>query len=200
MSIHPQNEVPAGIETAKKADRRKSVRKEIFSWVLTLAAAVAIAIATRTFLFEPIRVDGESMTNTLQNGELMFVTKPEYIWGTPSRQDVIICRYPYRKEYFVKRLIALPGDTVEIRYDRENRTNTVYVNGEAIEEPYLSPERNDKDNSMPPKTLGEDEYFVLGDNRDNSNDSRYVGPLHRSQIIGHVQFVFFPFSNVRGIR
>ena len=199
MSVLPQDNMSTGIESAKKAGRQKSVRKEILSWVLTLAAAVAIAMLTRTFLFEPIRVDGESMTDTLQNGELMFVTKPEYIWGTPSRQDVIICRYPNRKEYFVKRLIALPGDTVEIKYDRESRTNTVYVNGEATEEPYLSPERNDRDNSIRPLTLKEDEFFVLGDNRDNSNDSRYVGVLHRSQIIGHVRFVFFPFALARAI-
>ena len=166
---------------------------------MTLAAAVAIALATRTFLFEPIRVDGESMTDTLANGELMFVTKPEYIWGTPSRQDVVICRYPNRTEYFVKRLIAVPGDTVEIRYDRESRINSVYVNGEAVEEPYLTPARNDNDNSMDPITLKEDEFFVLGDNRDNSNDSRYVGMLHRSQIAGHVRFVFFPFGKARAI-
>jgi signal peptidase I len=179
--------------------KKKSVRKEILSWVLTLAAAVAIALLVRTFLFEPIRVDGESMTDTLQNGELMFVTKPEYILGSPSRQDVIICRYPKRKEYFVKRLVALPGDTVEIKYDKETSVNTVYVNGQAVDEPYLTPSRNDKDNSMAQITLKDDEYFVLGDNRDNSNDSRYVGALHRSQIVGHVRFVFFPFSEVHSI-
>ncbi len=199
MSVLPQNSISPGTEPSNKAARQRNIRKEILSWVLTLAAAVAIAIGTRTFLFEPIRVDGESMTDTLQNGELMFVTKPEYIWGTPSRQDVIICRYPNRKEYFVKRLIAVPGDTVEIQYDRERRINTVYVNGEAVEEPYLTPERNDSNNSIPPLTLQEDEFFVLGDNRDNSNDSRYVGVLHRSQIVGHVRFVFFPFAMARAI-
>lgn len=199
MSVLPQNNMSPGVDPKNKAARQKSVRKEIISWVLTLAAAVAIAIVTRTFLFEPIRVDGESMTDTLQNGELMFVTKPEYIWGTPSRQDVIICRYPNRTEYFVKRLIAVPGDTVEIKYDRESGVNSVYVNGEVVEEPYLTPARNDNDNSMAPITLKEDEFFVLGDNRDNSNDSRYVGTLHRSQIAGHVRFVFFPFGKARTI-
>jgi signal peptidase I len=188
-----------GTQPANKELKHKRVRKEILSWVLTLAAAVAIALLVRTFLFEPIRVDGESMTDTLQNGELMFVTKPEYILGSPSRQDVIICRYPNRKEYFVKRLVALPGDTVEIKYDKDSGTNTVYVNGKAVDEPYLTPSRNDKDNSMSPLTLKNDEYFVLGDNRDNSNDSRYVGALHRSQIVGHVRFVFFPFSDAHSI-
>ncbi len=200
MSVMPQNNMsPETLPESRKA-KQKRVRKEVLSWVLTLAAAVAIALLVRTFLFEPIRVDGESMTDTLQNGELMFVTKPEYIWGTPSRQDVIICRYPNRKEYFVKRLIAIPGDTVEIKYDRVNGTNTVYVNGEAVDEPYLTPGRNNSNNAMAPLTLQDDEFFVLGDNRDNSNDSRYVGTLHRSQIAGHVRFVFYPFKMARSIQ
>lgn len=196
MSTLPQDAAPV------KPRKQRTVGREILSWVLTIAVAVAAALLIRTYLFEPIRVDGESMTDTLQDQELMLVTKPEYIWGQPERQDVIICHYPNRKEYFVKRLIGLPGDTVEIRYDRQNHTNTVYINGEALAEPYLTPERNDSDNSMAPLTLGEDQYFVMGDNRDNSNDSRNasgVGPLTRSQIVGHVRYVFFPFSKVREI-
>jgi signal peptidase I len=190
---------PGVAPESRKEVKKKSVRREILSWVLTLAAAVAIALLVRTFLFEPIRVDGESMTDTLQNGELMLVTKPEYILGTPSREDVIICRYPNRTEYFVKRLVAIPGDTVEIKYNKETGKNTLYVNGQAVDEPFLTQSRNDKDNSMAQLKLKNDEYFVLGDNRDNSNDSRYVGTLHRSQIVGHVRFVFFPFSEARSI-
>ncbi len=199
MSVLPQNNISPGTQPTNRKAKQKRVRKEILSWVLTLAAAVTIALLVRTFLFEPIRVDGESMTDTLQNGELMFVTKPEYILGMPSRQDVIICRYPDRTEYFVKRLVALPGDTVEIKYDKKTGVNTVYVNGQAVVEPYLTPSRNDKDNSMAPLTLRDDDFFVLGDNRDNSNDSRYVGTLHRSQIVGHVRFVFFPFGSARSV-
>ncbi len=95
-----------------------------------------------------------------------------------------------------------PATRWKIRYDRQNGTNTLFVNGEAVDEPFLTPERNNSNNAMPVKTLGEDEYFVMGDNRDNSNDSRYpgVGPISRSQIIGHVRFVFFPFSEIRGIK
>ena len=199
MSTFPQQDPNLIITPQAKPQKQRSVRKEIISWILTIAAAVAIALLVRTYLFEPIRVDGESMTDTLQNGELMFVTKPEYIWGAPSRQDVIICRYPNRKEYFVKRLIALPGDTVEIKYDSENSVNTVFVNDEAVDEAFLTPSRNDKDNSMAPVTLKDDEYFVMGDNRDNSNDSRFVGALHRSQIVGHVRLVFYPLNQARSI-
>jgi signal peptidase I len=75
----------------------------------------------------------------------------------------------------------------------------VYVNGNALKEPYLTPSRNDSNNTMSKITLGEDEYFVMGDNRDNSNDSRSIGPITRSEIIGHVRFVFFPFDKIRSI-
>lgn len=180
--------------------KKKDMKKEILSWILTLGSAVIIALVIRTFLFEPIRVDGESMCDTLQNNEVMFVTKPEYLFGDPQRGDVVICKYPGRTENFVKRLMAVPGDTIEVK------NNVVYVNGEALDETYLTPERNDDGFSMDAMTLGDGEYFVMGDNRDNSHDSRnYYGygkpaTLTRDQIIGHVQFVVFPFDKIRGIQ
>ena len=167
-----------GAATGKPGKEKKplNVKKEILSWILTIAVAVAAALLIRTFLFEPIRVDGESMCDTLQDGEIMLVTKPEYLFGDPQRGDVI-----------------------------EIRSNVVYRNGEALDEPYLTPERNDNGFSMAPFTLGEDEYFVMGDNRDNSHDSRnyydYFTPaaLTRDMIIGHVRCVVFPFSDIRTI-
>ncbi len=197
MSIVPERQTPPGptAQATAPSKKKRTLRREILSWILTLAIAAGAALLIRTYLFEPIRVDGESMTNTLHDKELMLVTKPEYIWGTPSHQDVIICRYPHRTEYFVKRLIGLPGDTVEIRFDSGKHTNTVYVNGQALDEPYLTDEKNNSNNAFAPITLGPDQYFVLGDNRDNSNDSRYVGTLTRDQIVGHVRFVFYPFTN-----
>lgn len=179
--------------------KKKSVMKEILSWVLTLGSAVVIALLIRTFLFEPIRVDGESMCDTLQNNEIMFVTKPEYLLGEPQRGDVVICKYPGRTENFVKRLMAVPGDTIEVR------ENVVYVNGEPLDETYLTPSRNKNGFTMAAMTLTDDQYFVMGDNRDNSHDSRnYYGwdkpaTLTRSQIVGHVRFVVFPFNKMRGI-
>ncbi|NCB36851.1 MAG: signal peptidase I, partial [Clostridia bacterium] len=148
---------------------------------------------------EPIRVDGQSMCDTLQDQEIMLVTKPEYLLGEPQRGDVVICKYPGRTENFVKRLMGVPGDTLEII------DNVVYLNGTALDEPYLTPDRNNDGFSMAPITLTEGQYFVMGDNRDNSHDSRnYYGStkpetLTRSQIIGHVRCVVFPFGNIRGI-
>jgi len=180
-------------------EKKKNVQKEILSWILTLGSAVVIALLIRTFLFEPIRVDGQSMCDTLQNNEIMFVTKPEYLFGEPQDGDVVICKYPGRTENFVKRLMGVPGDTIEVK------NNVVYRNGVALDETYLTPSRNDDGFSMDAMTLGEDQYFVMGDNRDNSHDSRnYYGygkpaTLTRSQIIGHVRCVVYPFNQIRGI-
>lgn len=188
-------------KTAEGKEKKPvDVKKEIMSWVLTIGVAVAAAFLIRTFLFEPIRVDGESMCDTLQNNEIMFVTKPEYLLGDPQFGDVVICKYPGRTENFVKRVMGVPGDVIEIR------SNTVYRNGEPLEEPYLTPERNDNGFSMESFTLGEDEYFVMGDNRDNSHDSRNYYDYHtpaaltRDMIIGHVRYVVFPFGNIREIQ
>ena len=195
----------------KKSKQKEKVKKtlgqEILSWVWTLLAAVVIATLLRAFVAEPIRVDGTSMTNTLQDGEIVLVSKLDYLTGDMQRGDIVICRYPNRVEktinlgaslafvdytIFVKRLVALPGDTVEIR-------NTVlYVNDEPVENP-------EKLGSLPRdyarRTLGADEYFVMGDNRLTSHDSRAdnVGPLSKSMILGKAKRVIFPFSNWRSV-
>jgi len=186
-------------ENAQKEKKPTNVKKEIISWILTLGAAVVAALLIRTFVFEPIRVDGQSMCDTLQDGEIMLVTKPEYLLGDPEFGDVVICKYPGRTENFVKRVMGVPGDEIAILF------NVVFRNGEPLEEPYLTPSRNDNGFSMAPFKLGEGEYFVMGDNRDNSHDSRnyynYQTPaaLTRDMIIGRVRCVVFPFGNIRGI-
>lgn len=178
-------------------EKKKMIIKETISWILTLGSAVIIALCIRGFVFEPVIVDGESMRNTLQDHELMFVTKYDYIFGEPQSGDVVICKYPESTKNYVKRLIGLPGDTIEII------NHTVYRNGEAQPETYLTSSLNDGAfyANMAERVLGPDEYFVMGDNRDNSRDSRSssVGTLTRSQIKGHVRFVFFPFDSMRSI-
>ena len=178
-------------------EKKKAIMKEIISWILTLGSAVIIALCIRGFVFEPVIVDGSSMLDTLHDRELMFVTKFDYILGEPERGDVIICKYPESTKNYVKRLIGLPGDTIAI----EN--HTVYINGEPLEEAYLTQERNDSPfyANMEARVLGDDDFFVMGDNRENSRDSRSsgVGTLTRNQIKGHVRFVFYPFDMVRAI-
>ena len=201
----------------KKQVKKKSVAREILEWVLTIVAAIAIALPIRAFAFEMVRVDGESMNSTLANGEIMFVTKFDYAstwlsfpWqddkakeaatrittgGNPQRFDVVVCRYPGRGDTnFVKRVVGLPGDTVEVR------EGYLYVNGEKYDEPYIKDEyRKGSLNNFGPYEVPEGEYFVMGDHRNNSNDSRMQGSLPRNMIIGHVRTVLYPFGEIRGI-
>ncbi|MBQ7867571.1 MAG: signal peptidase I [Clostridia bacterium] len=201
MQVENEPIKPAEEQTEGEQNKKPKVdiKKEIISWVLTFAVAIVAALVIRTFLFEPIRVDGQSMCDTLQDGEVMFVTKPEYLLGDPEFGDVVICKYPGRTEKFVKRVMGIPGDEIALI------GNLIFRNGEVVEEPYLTPSRNQRSSYRSAIVLGEDEYFVVGDNRDNSHDCRnltsYNKPeaITRDMIVGHVRWVVFPFSNIRGI-
>ncbi len=177
-----------------KPIKQKTVGSEVISWLITIATAVVLALVIRAFFFEIYGVEGESMTNTLQDGERMFCTKLDYLTGGPQRGDVVICHYPNRGgTAFVKRLIALPGDTIEIS------RGVVSVNGQVLEFPKnmnwdVQPLYN-----YPKTTLGADEYFVLGDHRGNSNDSHLLGPIPRSMILAHVRTVIWPLNKIRGV-
>ena len=210
------------IQTKQKKKGKEKVKRtvgqEILSWVLTLLVALVAALLIRSVIFEPVRVDGHSMDDTLNDGEIMFVTKFDYsstwlcfpwqsdeakekapritIGGNPNRFDVVICRYPGRGDTnFVKRVIGLPGDTLELR------DGYLFVNGEAYEEPYINDAyRVGYLNDFGPITVPEGQYFVMGDHRNNSNDSRSQGPIDRNMIVGHVRSVLFPFSKWRSVK
>ena len=191
---------------AGKAQEQKSLAQNIFEWVMTILAAVAIALVIRTFIFEPIKVDGHSMDDTLADGEIMIVSKLGYasfdwfggrvsVFGNPSRFDVVICRYPGRgMTNFVKRVVGIPGDTVAVV------DGYLYVNGEKYAEPYINDSYRVGHLSYYPETkLGDNQYFLMGDHRNNSNDSRSIGPVDRSMIVGRAVQVVFPFSQFRSI-
>ena len=296
----------------KKEKVKKTVGQEIVSWVLTLLCALIAALLIRSVIFEPVRVDGESMDDTLADKEIMLVSKydfsstwlclpwqsdnaaqqaPRFTIGNPSLLDVVICRYPARGAVnFVKRIVGMPGDTVELR------EGYLYLNGEQVEAekelvnsdyrvrgasngfafgPYYVPKNGDsltvsgsssdiqlkingedwdrKKTCITAKdedgkllkiynrkatesrngrqeqevvvisydgkewtaqnqgeiipaltgktfTVDQDYYFLMGDHRNNSNDSRNVGAVERSMIIGHVRRVVYPFGNWRGVK
>ena len=213
----PEDQVPEQPETEEKAEgtveeapqekpEKKSLGREILEWVVTIVAAVAIALVIRTFIFEPVRVDGQSMDDTLADGEIMIVSKLGYssfdfiggrvsAFGNPKRFDVVICRYPGRGyTNFVKRVVGLPGDTVSVQ------DGYLYINDEKYDEPYINDDyRSGYLNNFAPFTVPDGQYFVMCDHRNNSNDSRSIGPIDRNMIVGHVVQVVFPFSSFRSI-
>ena len=206
-----------------KKKEKRTVGQEILSWVLTILVAVVAALVIRSAVFEPVRVDGESMDDTLANGEIMVVSKFDYsstwlclpwqsseskesaprftLGGNPQRFDVVICRYPGRGDTnFVKRVIGLPGDTIRL----EEGYLYIKAAGEEDEvrydEPYINDDyRSGRLNSFGPYTVPDGKYFVMGDHRNNSNDSRSVGPIGRDMIVGHVRQVVYPFSQWRSV-
>ena len=178
----------------KKEQPKKSMKQEIFEWIMVFVVAAAMAFVVRTFIFEPVRVDGASMMDTLVDGEFMIATKYDYWLGDPERFDVVICNYPDTNDgmYRVKRVIGMPGETIQLL------SGELYINGEHMEQNF---DMHSVTQNFGPFTVPQDHYFVLGDNRNNSKDSRsiMVGPLERSEIKGHVRAVVFPFIGFRVI-
>ena len=180
------------VKKEKKEEPKKSLKREIFEWIMVFVVAAAMAFVVRTFIFEPVRVDGSSMLNTLTDSEFMIATKFDYLLGDPERFDIVICNYPNTSDgmYRVKRVIGMPGETMELR------AGELYIDGQHIEQNF---DMTENETYFGPYTVPEGHYFVLGDNRNNSKDSRsvMVGPLERDMIKGHVRAVVFPFNKMR---
>jgi signal peptidase I len=155
--------------------------------VQTLVIAGLLIAFFRAFLFQNYVVEGQSMLNTLFPGERVIVSRISYIIGRPARGDVIVLQYPLDpKRDFVKRIIGLPGETVAIV------NGQVFINGRPLppETYVVYPSHTD----MAPLQLGPDEYFVMGDNRAGSSDSRVWGPLPARRIIGKAWLIYYPFD------
>lgn len=180
-------------EEEKKPLLSDKAKKEIREWAVSLVTAVVIVMLIRTFLFTIISVDGPSMSDTLLDGDRLFVSVLDMRLNGPDRFDVIICKYPGRSDQYVKRVIGLPGETIEVK------EGVLYVNGMIVEEPFLSDDRTvrfDKaSNNFGPIVIPEGEYFVMGDNRDNSNDSRNVGTITEDMVIGKVRQIIWPLGH-----
>lgn len=178
----------------KQEKPKKSIQREIFEWIMVFVVAAALAFVVRTFIFEPVRVDGSSMLNTLTDGEYMIATKFDYLLGDPERFDIVICDYPNTSDgmYRVKRVIGLPGDVIAAR------NGVIYLNGEPLKEDYVSP-LHAAHYDYPETALGEDEYFLLGDNRFISHDSHSadVGPV--TDIVGKARAIIWPPAHISAL-
>lgn len=175
-------------ETPNSAKSR--ILCELRSWFRDIAFAFATAIFIVIFIVQPVKVEGTSMQPHLVDQERIFVNRFIYRFTDIHRGDVVVFWYPRdTNKSFIKRVVGLPGDEVEIRY------GAVYVNGEKVDEPYLKPEFRDHDSHRKTKVLN-GEYFVLGDHRNSSNDSRNWGCVPRDLIYGKAVFRYWPMSRV----
>lgn len=170
------------------------VMKEMINTLLYLLVVLCITYVVVNFVGQRTKVEGASMETTLSDGDNIIVDKITYRFNEPQRYDIIVFPFQYQENtYFIKRIIGLPGETVQIDLD-----GTIYIDGEVLKENYgreiISPEHVGI--AVEPVTLGEDEYFVMGDNRNNSSDSRteVVGNIHRDDIIGRAWLRIWPLS------
>lgn len=166
------------------------MKKEILSWIACFAIAIAAALFIVTFIGQRVEVDGQSMESTLQDKDNLICDKISYRFKDPERFDIVII-YPdeTKSKRWIKRIIGLPGE--EVRIDEEGN---IYINGEILEENYGKETIQDPGLAAQTIQLGEDEYWVMGDNRNHSSDSRVIGPVPRSRILGKAFIRIYPFS------
>lgn len=171
--------------------RQPSTLGEILRFAII---ALIIVIPVRMFIAQPFIVSGASMDPTFHNGQYLIVDQLSYYMGEPTRGDVIIFKYPKDpSKYFIKRLIGVPGDTISINGNVITIMNAAHPDGMVLDEPYVA---HMSPNTTLTEVLGPGEYFVMGDNRDNSSDSRVWGILPENLIVGRAFLRLFPIDQV----
>ena len=180
----------------------------LFGWIgefflevmQTVVFVLSVFLIVYLFIMQPHQVSGKSMFPTYEDGDYLLTDKISYVFGSPNRGDVVVFHAPDNAGCpkntgcdFIKRILAIPGDTLEIK------SNTVYVNNIPLEEVYLSDEITTDAKSFTigrVVTMGSNEYFVAGDNRPNSSDSREWGPISKTDIVGKAVFRYWPFATM----
>jgi signal peptidase I len=182
----PEPAAPAAVPGARKNGTH--------SWIRDLVISVAVSTFIIIFLYQPVRVEGTSMLPMLEDQDRLFINKLAYRVGEIQRGDVVVFLYPHdHQKSYIKRVIALPGDDLRIDHGR------VFVNGHALAEKYV-PLRFEDDRSLPETMVPQHEYFVMGDHRSISSDSRDFGPVHRDLIYGKAAFVYWPMEQAGVVR
>lgn len=171
---------------------RQKIGSSLLDTIKFIVLALIIVTPIRMFVAQPFIVSGSSMDPTFATGQYLIVDELSYHLGDPARGDVIILRYPNdTKKFFIKRVIGLPHETLEIRDGVVTIKNTEHPEGFVMSEPYIKYTKND----TMTKTLGEGEYFVMGDNRAASSDSRYWGTVPRGLIVGRALVRLLPIAS-----
>ena len=181
----------AALAGSRTPGREQSAFNPI-SLLRDIGASVILAVVLIVFIYQPVKVEGTSMMPGLTDQERIFINKYEYKLGADSiaRGDLVVFHFPLDpSQSYIKRVIGIPGDVVEIV------DGTVIVNGNALDEPYVLPEYRDH-LSTPRTVVPMNNYFVLGDHRNSSNDSRTWGFVDRAKIYGKAVFVYWPLDKL----
>jgi signal peptidase I len=184
-------------DTGMREDGMKSLAAEIWDWIKSILIAFAVVLIIHQFVFNLSTVRGQSMEPTLSEGQWLFVNKTIYLLDEPNIGEIVILKDPIRqlgiRQYLVKRVVAGPGDSIEVRAGK------LYLNGAAVAENYTDVPIEDGDYG--PMTVPEDRYFVMGDNRhrNGSNDSRMFGTVPADLIEGRVEFILWPLNRIGGL-
>jgi signal peptidase I len=172
--------------------KKENFFKEIVKFTLI---ALAIVIPIRTYIAQPFVVKGDSMDPTFSTGQYLIVDQLSYKIEDPKRGEVIILRYPVNPSvYFIKRIVGLPGETLAMNSGKLTIVNTANPDGFVLDEPYITEAHKTSESFQ--ITLGETEYFVMGDNRPASSDSRNWGPLDSEYVTGRPLFRLFPLTKI----
>ncbi len=186
----------AEVSTPALAQQRQRPSRVILDWVVVIAVALIVAFVVRTFLLAHFVVEGSSMSSTLSGGDRVFVNKLSYRIGEPNRGDVVVLHQfsGSVERDLIKRIIALPGEELEIR------SCEVYIDGRLLTEPYLDQNLVTPGNcggDTMPTVIPDDHVYVMGDNRSGSQDSRSLGAIPQSELVGRAFVVFWPTDSWR---
>lgn len=184
----PADDAPA-VESEEEVAARR--RRAVVDWVIVIGIALLVAFLVRTFVLAHFVVDGTSMVTTLHDGDRVFVNKLSYRLHDPNRGDVVVLHEltGTSERDLIKRVIALPGETIEVR------NCEVLIDGRRLDEPYLDPQVVTPGNcggDLAPTAVPDDHVFVMGDNRAGSLDSRNLGPIDEDELVGRAFVVFWP--------
>jgi len=189
---------------ASPAGRPVSHSRTILEYAVLAVVAVAVALLVQAFLVKPYRIPSESMENTLLIGDRVLADRVSWRFSEPQRGDIVVFHPPFAGPVLIKRIVGLPGETVSVSGGR------LYVDGRLLEESYVRRQAGVEEptepfaNGLPwsleqPYTVPSDSYFVMGDNRTDSGDSREFGPVARSQMVGRAFALYWPPSRIGGV-
>jgi signal peptidase I len=194
----------AGSEPAGKGHKKGSTSRTIIEYVVLAVVAIAVALLIQAFLVKPYRIPSESMENTLLIGDRVLVDRVSWRFSEPARQNIVVFHSPLAGPVLIKRIIGMPGDEISLK------DGAVYINGKKLDEPYVRqlkgrPVPSDPfDNGLPwslqtPYKVPAGSYFMMGDNRIDSGDSREFGPVPRSQLVGKAFARYWPPNRIGGV-